>query len=209
VFDLFVQGNRALDRSQGGLGIGLSLVKRLVELHGGRIEARSAGPGLGSEFTVRLPRPAHPVRLPQSTPPLHESAAGPAVRVLVVDDNHDAADSLALLLQLSGNVTRAVYDGPACMTCAQEFRPGAVILDIGLPGSSGYDVARAIRATEWGREVVLIALTGWGQERDRHQSAAAGFDHHLVKPVAPDELMALLAGDAPLRRAPAGDSAVS
>ena len=183
--------DRSLERSQGGLGIGLTLVKRLTELHGGDIVARSDGPGAGSEFTVRLPI------LPESdveevVPPPVPAAARPARRILVVDDNRDSADSLTTILGIMGNEVRTAYDGVEAVEAAAAFRPALAFLDIGLPRLNGYDVARRIRQLPDGANVILVALTGWGQEDDRRRSREAGFDRHLVKPVDPEELERLL-----------------
>jgi CheY-like chemotaxis protein len=190
---MFTQIDRSLERSQGGLGIGLSIVKRLVEMHGGSVEARSEGQGLGSEFTVRLPAVLAPVAEQGRA---DGEAARPAQRrrVLVVDDNKDAATSLALMLELMGNEARAVHDGLEALETASTFRPDVVLLDIGMPGLNGYDTARKIREQPWGRGTALIALTGWGQEEDRRKSQQAGLDHHLTKPVDPAQLEQLLAG---------------
>jgi two-component system CheB/CheR fusion protein len=184
VFDLFTQGERTLDRSQGGLGLGLTLVKRLVEMHGGTVEARSAGPGQGSEFVVRLPAPA---AAPAGQPPAPAAAPVPAARpgrVLVVDDNVDVAESVALLLQEGlGHEVRVAHSGPQALELAREFRPEAVICDIGLPGMDGYEVARRLRRLPEGDSALLVALSGYGQEEDRQRSREAGFDVHLLKPV--------------------------
>ena len=194
IFEMFAQVDRSLERSQGGLGIGLTLVRRLVEMHGGTIEARSEGIGRGSEFVVRLPvrgeRP-EPAR-PEFRPAGRERPAPAPRRILVVDDNHDAARSLARLLKLAGNEVQTAGDGREAVVAAAAFRPDAVLLDIGLPVLNGYDAARQIRAQPWGGDMVLIALTGWGQDEDRRRSREAGFDHHLVKPVDTDTMMRLL-----------------
>jgi PAS domain S-box-containing protein len=198
VFDLFVQAERRINRSQGGVGIGLTLVRRLVELHGGRIEALSPGPGRGSEFVVRLPAATEPAGGREVATPSGNAAApgsSPPRRVLVVDDNRDAADSLAVLLRLMGQDVCVAYDGPSALAQAQEFRPALVLLDIGMPGMDGYEVARRLRQQPELGNVVVAALTGWGQEGDRRRSAEAGFDRHLVKPVDPAALEALLAHD--------------
>jgi PAS domain S-box-containing protein len=194
VFDLFVQGDRGLDRSQGGVGIGLTLVKKLVELHGGRVEACSAGLGRGSEFSVRLP--ALPGQRPDerergSEP--GEPAARPGRRILVVDDNVDAAESLAVLLRMQGHDVRVAHDGPTALAAAEAEPPDLVFLDIGMPEMNGYDVARRLRQQPGLESLVLVAMTGWGQEEDRRRSQEAGFDHHLVKPVEPSTLERLLA----------------
>ncbi|GAB3452581.1 PAS domain S-box protein [Massilia terrae] len=185
VFEMFTQVRSNLDRAQGGLGIGLSLVRRLVELHGGRVNAASDGAGKGSTFTVRLPLSAT-VRQTAMRP---DDADGVTIgqrplRVLVVDDNADAAESLVELLRLLGHTTRMAHDGPSGLRLAQEFEPDLVFLDIGLPGMSGHEVARAIRRTDGLERVVLIALTGWGAASDLSQSQEAGFDQHLTKPVS-------------------------
>jgi PAS domain S-box-containing protein len=187
VFDLFVQGNR----DQGGLGIGLTLVRSLVEMQGGTVTAHSAGTGQGSEFVVRLP--LAPVRAePQ---PLQDTRAPlelPRASVLIVDDNHDGADSLRLLLRSLGLEVRVAYGGAEALALLQSFVPELVLLDIGMPGMDGYEVARRIRADQRLREVVLVALTGWGQEQDRARARTAGFDHHLIKPADLETLQGLL-----------------
>ncbi len=195
VFGMFTQVDRTLEKATGGLGIGLSLVKGLVEMHGGTIEACSEGEGRGSQFVVRLP--VAPPMIGELEPTIDQAiGVGPSGvrRVLVVDDNVDAADSLAELLEMLGTEVRAVYDGEAGIEGAKMFRPDVVLCDIGMPKVNGYNVARRIRAEEWGRNVVLVALTGWGQTDDRKKSADAGFDHHLVKPVEDTALRRLLAG---------------
>ena len=191
IFDLFTQAQRSLDRSQGGLGIGLSLVQRLVTLHGGTVQAHSA-PGQGSEFVVRLPAL---LDFTPSTPLLaSETAAliGPGSRVLVVDDNLDLAQSLALLLEMSGHAVRTVHDGPSALEAALIERPEVVLLDIGLPGLDGFEVARRMRQQPDLNGVLLIAMTGYGHATDRQRSQEAGFDHHLVKPVDFDEVQKIL-----------------
>jgi PAS domain S-box-containing protein len=198
VFELFTQGYRSLDRSQGGLGLGLPLVRRITELHGGAVEVRSDGPGRGAEFVVRLPRrPRVPGAEPRLPVPAAALPAGPAgKRVLVVDDNVDAAETLALFLRLDGREVRMACDGPGALDAAREFKPEAIFLDIGLPGMDGYEVARRLRALPDFRTALLVAVTGYGQEDSRTRSRAAGFDHHLVKPVDPESLSALLDGPA-------------
>jgi signal transduction histidine kinase/DNA-binding response OmpR family regulator len=193
VFDLFTQVDRALDRSEGGLGIGLTLVRRLVEMHGGTVAAQSDGLGHGSEFIVRLPEhalqsaPALPASAPTSI-----SAPPPQRRVLLVDDNVDSADSLGMLLRLNGYEVHVVHDGPAALEAARNLTPDFVVLDIGLPGMDGFEVARRLRVMPQTQEVLLIAVTGYGQTEDRARSFQAGFDHHLVKPVEFSTLHELL-----------------
>jgi PAS domain S-box-containing protein len=196
VFEMFTQVRGSLDRAQGGLGIGLSLVRRLVELHGGRVAAASRGQGQGSTFTLRLPlRPGTRHARPAPAAGRADAAAPAPLRVLVVDDNLDAADSLVALLQMLGHTTCVAHDGPGGLAAARDFKPDLAFLDIGLPGMSGYEVARAIRRT-WGlRQMTLIALTGWGAQSDQQQSHDAGFDQHLTKPVSLEALeQALAAG---------------
>jgi CheY-like chemotaxis protein len=175
----------------GGAGVGLSLVHGIVELHQGRIEARSAGPGRGSEFIVRLPLAReNENRVSQGARPAYTPS--PTVRVLVADDNRDAADSLQRVLELYGHEVRVAYDGAAALKIGDEFRPRVAVLDIAMPGTNGYDVARAMRRQQGG-EVTLVALTGWGQQADRTRAIESGFDYHLVKPVDPNALNQLLA----------------
>ncbi len=194
VFDIFVQAERRLDRSQGGMGIGLTLVRRLVELHGGTVGAHSRGSSQGSEFVVRLPVQAPEGAAPPDGAEEHPApaAAVPSRRVLVVDDNEDAAESLAVLLRLEGQEVRVAFNGPEALELAAVFRPEVVFLDIGMPGMDGYEVARRLRALPQLGEVVLVAQTGWGQEEDRRRSREAGFDQHLVKPTDPAALRSLL-----------------
>jgi signal transduction histidine kinase len=194
IFDMFVQADRSLERAHGGLGIGLTLVRRLVELHDGSVTASSAGPGKGSEFVVRLPRAIGPDVI---APPPAVSAtprALPVRRILVVDDNKDAVESLALLLSIVGQTVATARDGLEALAQFEQFGPEVVVLDLGLPGLNGYEVARRIRAMHHPTPPVLVALTGWGQDEDRRRTVEAGFDHHLVKPVDFDALKALLAG---------------
>jgi CheY-like chemotaxis protein len=192
IFDLFMQAERLMDRSQGGLGIGLSLVRRLVELHGGTVEA-SSEPGKGSEFVVRLP--AGPMPALQLSPPATESfqSATGKLRVLVVDDNADMAEGMALLLKEEGHDVRTIHDGPTALQAAVDYRPHAVLLDIGLPGLNGYEVAKWIRKQSILRGVVLVALTGYGQEADRQTSIKAGFNYHVVKPIDFNRVKTILA----------------
>ena len=189
IFELFVQVDRSFEK-HGGLGIGLTLARQLVELHNGTIEARSEGIGHGSTFIVRLPVAA-PSPVPAATC-VEPADTGGSLRILVADDNRDAAESLAMLLRSSGHVVREALDGETALREAAVFLPTVAFLDIGMPKVSGYDVARTLRAQPWGRTIHLIALTGWGQDEDRRRSAEAGFDTHVVKPVAHEELKKLL-----------------
>jgi CheY-like chemotaxis protein/two-component sensor histidine kinase len=190
IFDMFVQVDQSLEKTQGGLGIGLTLAKRLLEMHGATIEARSEGKGRGSEFTVRLPIVDSP-RIP-TAPSTGAPALPRSRRVLVVDDNVDASTSLAMVLQMMGYETFMAHDGQAAFDAANAHRPEIILLDIGLPKLNGYEVCRRLRMEPWGRSMVLIALTGWGQEEDRRKSREAGFDGHLVKPVAYDNFIELI-----------------
>jgi signal transduction histidine kinase len=195
VFDLFTQIGKHLDRAQGGLGIGLALVKKLVEFHDGSVHAESAGPSKGSTFTIRLPVSANdvePAPLPAGANDLATVRNQQVRRVLVVDDNTDAAESLAELLALRGHEVQTAHSGLDALAAASRFRPEVVFLDIGLPGMNGYEVARALRADECCEGAVLVALTGWGSEEDRKRSQEAGFDLHLVKPVEDSHLQAVL-----------------
>ncbi len=195
IFEMFSQVDSTINRSQGGLGIGLTLVKQVVELHGGSVAAQSAGPDQGSEFIVRLP--VVPKQRASVVPPLVEGKATPGDRrrILVVDDNRDAATTLALLLKLMGHVTHVAFDGHQALEAAQDFQPEVILLDIGLPQMNGYEVCRRIRDKAWGKHLHIVALTGWGQAEDRLKSAEAGFDAHLVKPVDQAELRSVVSAD--------------
>ena len=193
VFELFTQIDRHADRAQGGLGIGLTLVKSLVEMHGGTVQANSAGLGKGSEFVVRLPLvPDRHTADFSAAPEISSSLLKPR-RVLVVDDNRDAAESMGILLKLLGADVHVAYGGAEALEALPAYRPDVVILDIGMPGMDGYEVARRIRQQPEFQKVTLIALTGWGQDEDRRRSHTAGFDYHLIKPADIDALQALLA----------------
>jgi signal transduction histidine kinase/ActR/RegA family two-component response regulator len=194
LFQIFSQLDSAIDRAEGGLGIGLALVKGLVELHGGRVTVDSGGPGLGSEFSIYLPRSRITIetenpRLPEPREPARGTAG---CTVLMADDNRDAVDSLAMLLQMSGYEVRVAYTGREALALAEQHRPDIVLLDIGMPDMNGYDTARGIRKLPTGRSIYLVAITGWGQLDDKEKAAAAGFDHHLTKPVDPDKVCTLL-----------------
>jgi signal transduction histidine kinase/ActR/RegA family two-component response regulator len=195
LFEMFSQVVPALERSQGGLGIGLALVKGLVEMHGGSVAATSDGPGKGSQFVVHLPMVKGtfaPEHLPRGNGDC--VSARTKNKILVVDDNQDAADSLAMMLRLLGYEIHAVHDGLEAVEAARWFRPDVVLLDIGLPKLNGYEAARRIREQPWGGTIVLVAISGWGQEEDKRRARRAGIEHHLTKPVTPADLERLLAG---------------
>jgi PAS domain S-box-containing protein len=191
IFDMFSQVDTPLGRADQGLGIGLALAKSLAELHEGSIAVRSDGPGLGSEFEVRLPVGAGDARPPRTSPSLPPTVTDR--RILIVDDNEDSATSLAMLLEMMGNETHVAHDGVAAFDAARTVQPDLILLDIGLPRANGYDVCRRIRQEAWGTEVTIIALTGWGQKDDVRRSIEAGFNGHLVKPIEPVALAVFLA----------------
>ncbi|MGE0462051.1 MAG: ATP-binding protein [Vicinamibacterales bacterium] len=193
VFELFAQLEEPREREQRGLGIGLSLVKRLVEMHGGTVTAHSDGPGTGSRFVVRLPVLPGEAVTPQPLESVGGEVSPVSRRVLVVDDEPDSALTLAMLLQLRGHQAEVAHDGAEALAQAVAFEPDVVLLDIGLPGMDGYDVCRHLRERPRGRSMFIVALTGWGQEEDRRRTREAGFDLHLVKPVDPEELLRVLA----------------
>ena len=194
IFTMFSQVKATQERSDGGLGIGLALSKGLVELHGGTIEAKSNGAGTGSEFIVRLPMRSSAVTRSKDPGPLGGRSVTPR-RVLLADDNCDAADTLAALLRIEGHEVTVVHDGQSALDRFDAIQPEVMLLDIGMPGLSGYDVARSVRRGTLGRAVTLIAITGWGQDSDKDRALTAGFNHHLTKPVEPDQLLRLLALD--------------
>jgi len=206
LFQMFHQAHRPLNGAQGGLGIGLALVRLLVELHGGTVEVRSEGPGRGTEFTIHLPIEAvggqnGSAHVEAGIP--RRDASATKRRILVADDNEDSAESLARYLRMSGNIVETANDGPSALRAAERFRAEVILLDIGMPGMDGYAVARKIREEPWGGGVLLVALTGWGQAEDRRRSWEAGFDGHLVKPVRPESL------DRLLQAAPTAEGAVT
>ncbi|RYZ03109.1 MAG: response regulator, partial [Comamonadaceae bacterium] len=197
IFGMFSQVASAMDRAEGGLGIGLALTRGLVELHGGRIAVRSDGPGKGSEFIVTLPTrspdlPAVPAAADAPSPQQGEPRRR---KVLLADDNADALETMAALLDIEGHEVRTATDGNRALEVGAALQPDVAILDIGMPHLNGYEAAARIRQTEWGRKVVLIALTGWGQEQDQARAREAGFDHHCTKPVDIDRLLQLVQGD--------------
>jgi PAS domain S-box-containing protein len=193
IFDMFSQVDRNFERDSGGLGIGLALVKGLVEMHGGTVTAESEGAGKGSTFTVRLPTLGDPLRASTGTPLDDERLVpGSRRRILVVDDNRDSAISMAMMLELMGDEVRTAHDGVDAVEVAEAFRPQAILMDVGMPQLNGYEATRRIRERPWGRSVTIIALTGWGQEDDRQRSREAGCNGHLVKPVSLNDLQKLL-----------------
>jgi PAS domain S-box-containing protein len=197
VFTMFFQSHQALARAEGGLGVGLALVKGLVMLHGGSVHAHSEGPGKGSEFIVQLPTGAP---LPETLDAEAETAcpsADAGLKILVVDDNRDAADTCTMLLEASGHHVQTAYTGRQALELARTFRPHAMLLDIGLPDIDGYKLAQHVRAAPWGYSAVLVAVTGWGQEQDRRRAVEAGFDQHLVKPISAETVESLLQSLAP------------
>jgi PAS domain S-box-containing protein len=194
IFDMFSQVDRSIERATGGLGIGLALVKGLVEMHGGRVAAASGGPGAGSTFSVTLPRERE--RLFPAAPDVGPGGSvgrGPIRRILVVDDSRDSAQSMAAMLQLLGHDVRTAHDGVEAVAAAEAFRPDVILMDIGMPRLNGYDATRRIRAQPWGRDMTVVAVTGWGQAGDRARSRVAGCDGHLVKPVCLEDLMPFVA----------------
>jgi len=198
IFEMFAQADRSLERTHAGLGVGLTLARRLIELHGGRIEARSEGLGKGSRFTVTLPL-AQPVIEAAARPAAAAATAsnGDSHRILLVDDNEDFTASLAALLRAMGHEVRVASNGADGLKLAAEYGPAYAFLDIGMPGMNGYDLAQALRKLPGGRALVLTAVTGWGQEKDRERARDSGFDHHLTKPVEVDSIRAILEATEP------------
>ena len=196
IFDMFTQVDSSLEKTQGGLGIGLTLVRQLVEMHWGEVMVRSEGLDKGSEFIVSLPTAGGVIKAAQEDASLQQGGGGPGdcCRVLVADDNIDAAESMKLMLELSGHEVSVVHDGRQALAEAERFRPHLALLDIGMPHLNGHEVARAIRAADWGRDMILVALTGWGQAEDKRRSQQAGFDRHFTKPVDPQELQGFMSG---------------
>jgi len=205
IFDLFTQVHARSERSQGGLGIGLALVRRLAEMHGGSVTAHSDGPGCGARFTVRLPVMATQAAVGRDEAEAEPVAAVEPRRILIADDNYDAAEALSLQLERTGHQVATAHNGIEALAVAETFHPDVVLLDLGMPRMDGYEAARRMRLEPWGKRVLLVALTGWGQQQDRQKTAAAGFDVHLVKPVAEAELFRVLASStAHAQRAVAG-----
>jgi two-component system CheB/CheR fusion protein len=204
IFDLFTQADRALDRSQGGLGIGLTLVRTLVEMHGGTVQAASTGPGQGSEFILRLPALPTPLqngKSPDEKPVLvHERLNR---RVLIIDDNRDSTETLATLMRIWHHEVQTAHDGPSALATAKAFQPDVVFLDIGLPGMNGFEVAKNLRRLPDLPPMLLVALSGYSQDGDRFQAHEAGFDHYLVKPVFPEVLRDFLIPGRPQAKEPA------
>ena len=197
VFDMFYQGEGGKGGDAGGLGLGLTLVQQLVEMHGGSVSAQSPGPGLGSEFSVRLPvasSPAQPSPAEKDPAPRQRTATR---RILVVDDNRDAVESLAELLRMDGNDVHVAFDGDAAIKAASRLDPDIVLLDIGMPIVDGYTAARAIRRNAEGKDLLLVAMTGWGHPEDKGRAMEAGFDAHLVKPVSIESLLDLFSSRKP------------
>jgi len=195
VFDLFSQERQELDRSEGGLGLGLAIVKSLVEGHGGRVEARSEGKGRGAEFTIHIPLAElrKESALPNTSEQRVSDRASRGRRILIIDDNEDAAEVLSESLELLGHTTRVAYDGPAGLKIAAKFSPEVALVDIGLPVMDGFEVARALRESPQTAGVALVAITGYGQESDRVRTREAGFEEHLVKPIDIKQLTEWLA----------------
>jgi CheY-like chemotaxis protein len=194
IFDMFSQVDRSIERSTGGLGIGLALVKGLVEMHDGTVTAASDGQGKGSTFRVKLPALGALTESLTAVPSDHgQATTRPRRRILVVDDNRDSATSMAMMLKLMGNDVRTAHDGMEAVAVAERFWPQVILMDVGMPHLNGLDAARRIREQSWGRSVVIIALTGWGQDGDKERSREAGCDGHLVKPVNLPDLEKLLA----------------
>jgi CheY-like chemotaxis protein/two-component sensor histidine kinase len=210
IFEMFTQADRVEGRISEGLGLGLPLVKSLVELHGGSVDAHSDGPGRGSEFVVRLPLKSVYSLMPPPSSRAEDKGQGArdkrqeSKRILVVDDNRDGAESIAMLLGMRGHEVRVAYDGAEALRAFDDFSPHVLLLDIGMPGMSGYEVARRLRAAPASEGVLIVAMTGYGQDEDRRRAREAGFDHHLVKPVEFDVLFALLDGDPARRQETAG-----
>src|SRR5262249_24643888 len=195
IFDIFAQGDQSLERTRGGLRLGLALVRSLTEMQGGTVEAQSPGPGKGSTFTIHMPLAAPGAGRDDPPAPADQQRpmAGKRRRILVVDDNQDQAQSLGILLELLGHDVKTAYDGHSAVAIAKEFVPDVALVDIGLPGLNGFDVARRIREQPGLEKIVLIAQTGWGQEEDRRRTHEAGFDRHLVKPVEISAVQEILA----------------